>query len=605
MLRPARLAMTVIAAAALALAGACGVPSSSAPVVDGSVTGRGGGVGAAPLPLPAGPSGLSSPEELVAAYLKAAAGQIDPGSDAAQAAIKAFMTADEQHRWTPSKKVTLIRPVGTLHPVPDGDHVRVEGTFQVIGVFTPAEGTLEPLPPGTQHVIELSFGVTTSPPDDQTGAIGSGLRLSDAPEGTYMSEYALIQYYQAHSIYFWDSEGEGLIPELRYVPKTVSRIQQETLVVTWVLAGPSDSLAPAAVRVVNTTLLDPQVQVDNNGHIVVDVAAIHNLGDGDQGRLGDQLRWSLIGLSPDSADTDPPVVDIYVERQQQYLADRGTFINANVVSSRQDAVAFAIGKGVARPLNLVQIPVLNSSLNTDVRLAAVSSDEKSAALVRGGSNGQVELWVRRGTDKSHDFVRVMHANTMTRPVWLATPNGTLAIVADGKLYLINKSNHKQSVQLNGIGTIKAMSVAPEGRRIALVTSNGGLYVSAVSWQNRVPSVLPPRQLQVAFSSPTAVAWSKTDQLAVAGQEGGESRLLEVNSDGSEVTRLSEGLGSATVTQVAAYPYDGLDRSKTGPIMFQTSSGARRVQPAEFTVALPWAAKAPPDLGNPVSPFYID
>lgn len=600
-----RLAAVLAVSTMLSLAGACGVPSSSDPVVDGNVSGHGIGIGAAPHPLPPGPDGFTTVDAFMVAYFQAIAGQTDPESGAARTAVTAFMTAAAGKRWTPSRKITVVRQIGGYHTTP-GIRAQVDGKFQVVGSFSPAEGTLEPPPAGTPDTVSLTFYLTGMPSDGVSGSATTGLRIDGASEdGTFMSETALVGYYEPHSVYFWDSEGKGLIPELRYVPRTVSSVQRETMVVNWVLAGPSDALGAAAIRVVNTTLLDPQVQ-EENGRVIVDVASSHGFLADDQRRLSNQLRWSLIGLGPDADSVGPPPVEIDVDRQQQLIDDQPSFRAANLAADRPDGVPFAIGKGVARPLEGAQVAILNSPTNSSVKFAAINHGETQAALVRTGANGNSELWIRRGADKAHEFVKTLTATSMTRPVWITAADGPmLAIVADGRLEFIDARGGVHQAEAAGIGSIKAMSVAPEGRRIALVTGKGALYVSALTWQGRVPSLVSPRQLRTRLTSASAVAWSRVDQLAVAGWDGDDSKLVEVNSDGTQQTPLAESFGRAAITQVVAYPYDPLDRVTAGPIMFQTVNGPRRVRPAEESAALTWGKGVPPDVGAPSSPFFLD
>jgi hypothetical protein len=609
--RPSRVAVTALIATLALVLGACGVPSSGPPVIDGNASGGGAGLGVTPMRLPDGPAGASLPTDLVTGYLSAIAGQTEPDSATAKGALKAFMTDAEARRWRASTTVQVLHQIGDLRETPDQNETQVDGSFQVLGLLSLSDGTLESLPAGMKTRLNLTFHVTgqlSGPPPD--GGNASAWRFSDAPDGVYISDAALVKYYAAHSVYFWDTSDKILVPELRYIPQTISEIQAETQVVDWVLAGPSNALSGATKRLVNTTLVDPQVQVEDD-RIIVDLAPTANFTPDEQRLLGNQLRWSLLGMGPKTGTIDPPPVDIYVDRQEQMLVDdEAKLRQANPVSQRQIPVTeFAINRnGVVRTIDGSEAPVLTSRYNTNVRIAAVNSNQTAAALVRPASGGGMELWVRRTADKAHDFVRVLTAKSIARPVWMPQPAGALALVVDGKLTFLDARNNRVPAQISGIGPIKAISVSPEGRRIALVTDDGGLYTTALTWSS-VPVLQAARALHPWYKQAAvradAVAWSKTDQLAVGGQWNGRNQLFEVNSDGSNTTTLSEPF-QLPITQVAAYPLDGRIRSDIGPVVFQTGPDARRVRPAEGTDYLDWApgTKASGD-GAPTFPFFPD
>lgn len=581
-----------LALAVLVPAG-CGVPSSSGPIIDGNVSIHEGGAGGDVTDLPAGPGGIIEPDKLVDAYLNAVAGQVD--STAQKKAASAFMTAAAERKWQPRTQITVVRRVGALLETPDGNGQSVDGEYQAVGVFSPDKGTLNP-PPANATTLRLHFLVVSNA--DPPG----GLSIASSPDGMYMSETALGQYYRQHSIYFWDNDRDGLIPDLRYLPRTLSLVQQETQIVNWVLAGPSDWMNQAASTLVSTTLLDPNV-VNSGLSVVVNLApTARSLDPAGQLRLVQQLRWSFGELHPSSTDAGPGPVELQIDHQKLLTDDSPAFRGANLAADRPEAVAFGIDDGVVRQIDGVEPLILGGAANSSVLLAAVNQDESAAALVREAADG-VELWVRRSTEPKSKYVRVATGRTMARPVWLLRPKGELAVVVDGKLTFIDAGNKAHSVALPALTTITAFSMAPEGQRIALVDPAGRLYVSIVTWQGNLPSLIPLRELnpRPLLATATAVAWSAEDQLAIGGVGGEIAQIIEVNVDGSQALPL-ESYGKLTITQVSAYPYDPLDRLDSGPIMAQTSNGAYNVRPR--TGSLMWGRPAQSDT-PPVAPFFLD
>lgn len=573
----------------------CGVPSSSRPIIDGNVAIRGSGGGGDVSDLPPGPAGIAEPTRLVDAYLDAVAGQVDTAAQRRTAS--AFLTTDAKRKWQPHTQITVVRRVGNLLQTPDGNGQSVDGTYQAVGVFSPDKGTLNP-PPANSTTLPLHFLVVHNP-----SPLG-GLSIASTPDGMFMSETALGQYYRQQSIYFWDNDRDGLIPDLRYLPRTLSLVQQETQIVNWVLAGPSDWMNQAASTLVSTTLLDPNVVIEGSTVVVNLAPTARALDPVGQLRLLRQLRWSLGLLHPSTTNTGLGPMELQIDHQKLLDDDSSAFRDANLAADRPEAVPFGIASGVVRPISGETPAILSSSANSQVVSAAINGDESAAALVRKAANGTFELWVRRSTEPKSKFVQVATAHSMTRPVWLIQPKGEFATVVDGRLTFYDASNKPHVVALPAVTSIAAFSMAPESQRLALVDTTGKLYVSIVTWQGSAPSLIPLRELNVAplLSTATAVAWGGEDQLAVGGAGDGVAQVIEVNVDGSQAFQLTS-YGKLTITQIAGYPYDPIDRLDSGPVMVQTSNGAYTVRPRSGSLV--WDTSQPSNASPPAAPFFLD
>jgi hypothetical protein len=431
--------------------------------------------------------------------------------------------------------------------------------------------------------------------------------VDDMPDGMFLSEQALVEYYRAQSVYFWDSAKQVMISEIRYAPLTVKRLQRATMIVNWVLAGPTDVLGTAAARLVNATLLDPVV-TEVNGKVVVDLAQTRNLEAADALKLTDELRWSL--YSPDFGTL--PVVSLQVERQNQPAIDRSIADDANPISSNNDPFAFAIGNGHVRALDGGQLPPLlrdlpaQNSPNSNVVSAAVTADSRpgtaAAALVRR-INGEEQLFIRSGTGA---FKKVLTGSSLSQPTMIAKPHPTVALIVDGKLTLVDVGTLKgKTVAVPGSGTLSSVSVAPDDRRLAIVNSSGQLFTSNLIWQ---PGATTATQVWPAWpdvSKVTSVAWLAQGELVVSGYQAATKAyvLQEINSDGTQAKELDH--STSPIDHVAAFPYNPIDSLPKNTVMYDTAAGARQVSSRTDPQAVSWGDASGPDLGTPVSPFFAD
>ncbi len=595
--------LAIVLAVVGMIASGCGVPGSSGVISDGPARRNGPGATGVLRDLPSGPSGITDPKAFVESYLTVLAGR----SDITQATISDvennYMSAGTRSAWRAGKQITLIAPVGSDEKTPYGPGgIQYQSTYAVLGIFSPADGTLSAAPnaPGT---VRLTFRVA-SVPDDRGG---QKLQFIDkVPDGMYMLDSALGTYFRAQSIYYWDNNKETLLSEVRYVPLTISQVQRETAIVNWVLAGPSDALSGAAAAISNTTLLDPLVS-EVGSRIVVDLAPNH-LEQADLLKLAVQLRWSLF-----APEDGVPAVEVQVDRQSKIVVSdehyNASFRQANLSYRQDNPIVFAIGNGVVRPLHgsAVSVPALDASSNAETAnsnavAAAISADLKSAAIVRR-VGGQDELWVR--PDPKAAFKRVLTAGQMSRPNMMALPHPMVAVIADGKLVLVNLSSQaKTPVQVTGVSKLVSLSVAPDDRRFAVVTDSGQLYTSILGWQSNVPSMLAVRRVRTVLPKVESVAWSGQNQLVVGGPVGKKHMLYKVNTDGAESLEQVDN-GTHPLVQLAAYPYNPIDGSLFVSVLFEGSDGARQLERSTSTSALHWSGPGSGDAGPIKWPFFAD
>jgi hypothetical protein len=625
----------LLAVIALALS-ACGVPSGGKPIVDVNQisTSDQGGTDGPPAVSP--PDGfIGRPTNFIEdGYLTALASQVGPSVQTK--AVRSYMAQDVH--WTPppaasdktaTLPVTLVRPVrqpqAKLNPLTGGTTV----TFAVqrVGVFDPDSGQVTNPDPSTRE-ITLTFELSSS-------GVGPTYQITSAPPGFYMLSAALsdTSRYVPQVIYFWNAAGQ-LVPDLRYLPTWWSPQQKATSIVTWILSDPptwAKSVVQSALG-----LADQTITVEQNGpyagSFVVNLASTSMTSEQETDLLA-QIRWSLGLIHADPRKSEFALQPVELEIVNRFVMTDGdsTYLKRNQAAARDESpTAYAIVGGKAQAIGYVSSApypgvyvfdkpessgatkgAFESSDNSSVLYGAVHVNQdgtSNVALVRS-INGHQELWVTRGAGAGNvKYARVKLGSLpksvmFTRPVWLNQAPGEFAIVADGRLYVVDAKNQMTEVPTNGTD-ITSFSIGPDGYQIAYVAQNqvwtAVLFTAGQPWMTS-PT---PINLRPDLDSVTSVAWSSIYQLAVGGMCGGtcsgQATVVETNSDGVDRDEPWLNLAYKTPpTQIASYPVTPLSiRNVSSPVMVEESDGAYG---GRATVTALWKGKAT----APMNPFFAD
>src|SRR2546423_2627141 len=122
------------------------------------------------------------------------------------------------------------------------------------------------------------------------------MRISKPPDGMLLSTEGLTKLYEVHPIYFWASVNRKLVPDLRYLPRSLDQAKRPTEVVNWLLAGPSKWLQPAVVPMPGTIELKGSVTSIGqraDSPLVVNLTAKAASELDYLPALMTQVRWSL------------------------------------------------------------------------------------------------------------------------------------------------------------------------------------------------------------------------------------------------------------------------------------------------------------------------
>ena len=543
--------LAVVAAAVLLLAG-CGIPADTdvIPVGPGPAEGRSAGdSGVAPQPNTR--ESASEKSQFINYYLEAAAGEPNGAVDR----VKQFLAPGIRDDFKPTgDAVKVVRQ--TEKPLVNGGSDSITLTVQTIGSLQ-ENGVLIPVPESSPVKYVLTVGTVS-------GQSGFFVTQLPDPKVLLLSDTALDFYYQRHTIYFWNTENTGLVPDLRYMPKSVPPEQQPNTILNWLVAGPAAWLSTAVLSLPRGTTLPGNIPAINDDKLQVKLDTQETKTDPVQlDRLRRQLLWSLLPLKPRTLELSIRNQDPSTYVDSEYLPSNVAFGLADVPER------FVISNGQIRriaesPHAADPVPVLKPEANHDIRTAAISNsgEHDFAAVVTGSGAGQTLRVGVAGTGSVADLKPVAGlTGTLGQPAWaITTPGDTDVadglITVNGRVYSFGSDGRRaQPVEWQGApGPVSSLSIAPDGHRVALV-SGGRLYRCVIITSgdgiglSSVEQVFPPGVRSVA-----AVAWSSEGWLVVAGiRPDGRYTIMDVTADGAVANVRLEDIGTDAVNYLAAYP----------------------------------------------------
>lgn len=598
-----RWTLVAVTVAAL-LAGGCGIPDETEvrPLRQGPSTGATSADDATPRPNLR--ADTLDRAEFVTNYLTAAAGDLDTAVER----VKQFFTADAAANFRVSpdliKVVRLVEDRPLVNPGSSVVTVRARqvGTLRPKGIFEPAteEG-------------EISYEFTLAQERGQTGYY-----ISKPPQMLLLSDEALETYYAERTIYFWNQERTGLIPDLRYLPVAVPFEQQPTQIIDWLTSGPSPWLSGVAEALPDGTKAVGNVPAISNGtlHISLSGQALPpDDPDAALDRLQKQMRWSLL-------PNLPPTLELTVEHAVDQKFTGSDHLTANPAYRLFETERFVVYQGqIRRRANSYNesqpVPTVRPRDNRNIRTAAlaVSGSRGYAALVVDEGGRQVLKVGSAGTGEQAALRRIRLAEPVGRPIWAKSPigadDGTNGLVTSGgKLFSFTHDGGAiRQVQWPGgaPGPITGVAVAPDAHRVALL-AGGRLYVAALSYSEEGLQLSPPRVVHTVLREPTAVDWSSESVLVLAGLRPDPDRfvIMEVSIDGATQTdRIPELGASDPVTYLASSPAKPGSNEETSAIAYQQGGAAYDELTTEQLTAGDLAQPpADPSDAVPTAPFFL-
>lgn len=538
---------------AVVLAG-CGIGVPQGVTVDGPGPSAGPGLASSQNETPPkwSPTVLD-PGRLVTDFLQAAAGDhsTQNAHTAVMTDVRKFLRDGEG--WDRGAgQLKLVQVVD--QPLSRGT-TSADVTLRHIGVLD-TYGSVTPLAEPFQKSYQFHFA---------PGPGGSGLVMTDPPDELLLDVESLTRYYMRLPIYFWNNEDTSLVPDVRYMPTAVAEEQRNNRLFDWLVKGPSEWLAGAVKPVAENTHRIGSI-VEDAQQLTVNLEAM--VDEVPRDRLAAQLYWTLWPEGSQRLQLQMEGRDIETDYR---FPDKNL---AAAVPRGADPGRYAVVDGVLRRLRWGTdhrgVLRIDDAVNHNVASAAVARDEAAFALVRNEGGGQ-RLYIGPANDL---IARVnnLRAETMSRPVWLDRSSSIALVLADGKPWVVGaRERNAVEVDTPAEGPITGLTVAPDGRRVALVTG-GHLYVAvltrgaklnsySVGTLHRVPTALDGKLKEVAFmqedtlvvtSSGEKVEWAQVTVDGAVGEKFGDNQ----RGVATNLTAYVANAGRSMTTGSVALDLDG-------------------------------------------------
>ncbi|GLW30653.1 LpqB family beta-propeller domain-containing protein [Actinoplanes regularis] len=600
--------LPVVVALVALLTGACGIPDETGVTVVGAGPSTGiSSVGDGGKTKVTRKEAGNDRAQFVENYLKAAAGDLDTAAER----MRGFMTKEAAKDFKPtSADLRVIRLLADPLATRGSDVVKL--TYEQVGTLDKF-GLLEPATETGPVTSEVRVGSVDGEP---------GLFVAEAPPVLLLSDVGLESSYDEQTIYFWNTDYSGLVPDVRYMPKAVPVEQRPTMIINWLANGPApwlsvsdllDGFGPVGkVPAISDNKL--QITLTAQSLPATDAAVA-------QERLRQQLQWSLRPLLPAAAELDLKIgFKIGSYTGEDYLGSNPAY---RLVDDPEWFVVFDgkirrhTGSASAAP-----IPVLRPEENKDVRLAAMSTSRRytfAAVVTRTGKTDALRVAAApTGSQAPLQTVSGL-PSPLGKPTWAVTKDDSEAgavglITANGNLYSFStKKGAARQIPWTGPGNkITAVAVAPDGRRVALVVDNK-LYRAALNTGGDTPALGTPQQIRPAsLSDVTAVAFSSESRLTVAGTRIDDNRVtvVDVSIDGAlkESDRLRTELKGKSVESLSVYPVNPTAAGGSDSVCYSADGKAWNVLYTESQIGVDkLAGQFPNPLPDkvPTFSFYLE
>ena len=535
-----RIVLAVLVAAAFALSGCTGIPSSSSPEKLGTV-----GPAAPSAQQVQGPSRNADPRTIVSEFLTASASD-DPDHVAAQG----FLTREAAQGWSATTLTVVdLTRIGnfTGHSVVVSG--RKLGTVNAAGIYTPAlQGGVD----------EFEFGMRRVSGQWRIDTLQNGIVLDDA---TFQA------LYQQHPLYFYDLGEHHLVPDPRY-----SAISDPAALANWLVgqlaAGPRPELQ-AAVRTELPVNTDPSaVKVVFDAPVQIQVPGAAQLLPAKRDRLAAQVAITLQSVVGGSFAIVDNGQAITVPSTGAKTFSASDFASAVAPLNESPALYYVTPSGRVVTEDGTPIPGPAGAGGYRLTSVALAQDGSTDLRIAGTTGARNNARLLVGTMGAGLTATSVHG-LLSRPAWV--PGIAEVWVGDGpRIYRVDSTGHVRAVPVTSTGSavdgaVSAVRFSPDGTRVAMVLTSATdegqvaqVWVGAVirtgggSGQVRVDSLTPISPQGVAVSD---VAWNDQLKLFTIGRTiaSGDSSVFEVQVDGSlwtarGISNLPQAPDSITVAE---------------------------------------------------------
>lgn len=486
--------------------------------------------------IAAPPSPGADPEEIVRGFLDASASlEQDHGI------ARRYLTAAADAAWR-ADSGTTIYDEGSLRV--SATRSRVVVTMDVTATLG-GDGSLEPIDPPSRRALDFRvIRVGRSP------TVGPEWRISDPPDGIFLSDADLNRAFRVHYVYFNSARADVLVPDSRLLPVVGPSLP--SALAQMALAGPSDWLAPSVRGVAPGSALALGSVADVNGVARVELTQGALAATDDQRRdLASSLTWTLTQLPGVSAvrllvgGEAYPVPGAPPEMDRATWRSRAPDAMSLGASGADPPSRYALAHSSVTRLDgedQTSIPVPESARRAPGELA-VSLDERWAAVASSDQRDLVTFSLPdAGT--SHRIV----GQRVASPSF--DVDGQLWFVDSGRIHRSGVDGPARSVPMRSGRAVSVISLARDGARIALI-SKGELLLGLLVRGKEGLKVANVRKLAGEVTSARDIAWQDATTLVVlASDGGGGAQALRVVLGSGQVQRLG---APALPAQIAAAP----------------------------------------------------
>jgi len=526
--------------AVLLVLGGCATVPTSGPVEHHTpqATGVNSGVDVDPLPPADGASQL-----LVVEGFLHAMSTYQPNYGVA----RQYLTEAASRTWKPESGVQVYAdgapPTETETSVVLS--ARVTGRLDAAGSYSPV-------------------GSDAAPPKQDFGLVQNDAkqwRISNPPSGLLVSRYAFTTGFVAVSLYFSDPDGSVVIPDPRFF---AAGDQAPEAAVRALLNGPSAWLAPAVRKTVTSGVIVTKVSVDPVGTADVTLGgAAARLSPEQQRTLLAELAYTLTGFDQISAIRVTADGSAWRDDQGQTIIRPDTFSQLSPIGTVAQRALYVVKdhkvERMRDPGSRDDLEDVEVSLPRPEQIAVNRAQDEVAAITNSGTRlvvgkvGSDKLTVLRTGESG--LIRPDYARNGELWSPAAAGRAGLAVFKGGQRLKVRFGTNPVPE-----ATIEALSVSPDGARVAIIVRKDGQSVVGLARIERSEGAVTLSgwtvlDLQPITGNPGAamdVGWASVTELVLlqAGESG--TGVLRVSQDGATSADIgpSEALGFA---QVAVAP----------------------------------------------------
>ncbi|RNE49043.1 hypothetical protein C5L39_05420 [Corynebacterium alimapuense] len=448
---------------------------------------------------------------------------------------RAYLSPEAAEQWNPGESTLVVDRIDLNTQAGSTSQQRsldvggnVIGLIATGGAYEPENGTYE-------ATIEMEL-------DD-----GGEWRITSLPDGVVIEQTELRNQFQPHRVFFFDSTKSVLVGDRRWIYTGHQSLDAE--LITLMMDGPSDLLAPAVTEVVSSEATFAGV---TDG--VYQFTGFADLDPDERLEFGAQLVWTLAAANvpePYAVEVDgAPLLPGYGELTTDDFADFNPQINPSTSST-----LFALTNGIVHRVGSNTVEPVDGELGSIGNITSVNiAAEGEVGAVQSQDDESVLL---TGTLES-DLSESLRADTLSQPTFELDPSAQW-VVADGESvvrviraeasgeYASSEVDTSSLVDIDG--TISVLRLSQTGARVAMII-DGRVYAGVVSrpapaeWR-----IVNVRELASQLEGTALALDWQPDGSLVVGTSSPETPIWRVEQDGSAVTSLPSGNISAPVVTV--------------------------------------------------------